>query len=596
MAQNYISIQNLKFLLFEVHKIDTLFTNPYYSEYDQESVEMMIDSAKDFADKELFPFFSEMDRLGVQFEDGKVTVHPQVYRVLNELGKSGWLNATQSFEAGGIQLPYIVAYMIETIYTAANNSAIGYSLLTAGAARLILTFGSEELKSNYASKMCEGRWQGTMALTEPEAGSSLSDITTKATRNEDGSFNISGQKIFISGGDYEAAENIVHLMLARIEGAPSGAKGISLFIVPKRRLTADRLESNDVTTAGLFHKMGQNGYVTTHLIMGEKGDCIGYLVGEENNGLKYMFQMMNTARIEVGLTGAAIASAAYYASLEYSKERSQGRKPDSKHVNQDPMPIIEHADVRRMLFAQKAMVEGSLSLLTQCALYEDLLKTTEGEEKVNYHLLLELLTPIVKTYPTEKGIESVSNGLQCLGGYGYCVDFPLEQLYRDIRITSIYEGTTGIQSLDLLGRKMIMQDGKAAKLLLNEINETLRVVKNYPNFESNTQRYQDILDEYQQVLKHLITKSTSGKVEEFLSDANLFMELSGLLVMGWQWLKQAVIAYNAIQMGSDTKFYESKIHTMKYYFAYELPKCSGLMTRLIDSEVLTIKGDKEYLL
>lgn len=596
MAQNYISIQNLKFLLFEVHKIDSLFESSCYLDCNQESVEMMIDSAKDFADKELFPFFTEMDRQGVQLENGKVSVHPQVYKVLNDLGESGWLNATQSFESGGIQLPHIVAYMVETIYTAANNSAIGYSMLTAGAARLILTFGSDELKQKYASKMCEGKWQGTMALTEPEAGSSLSDITTKAVRNDDGTFNISGQKIFISGGDYDLAENVVHLMIARIEGAPAGAKGISLFIVPKKRIVASGLEINDVTTAGLFHKMGQNGYVTTHLMMGEHDDCVGYLLGEENRGLKYMFQMMNTARIEVGLTGAAIASAAYYASLEYAQERNQGRKPDSKNADGKPVSIIEHADVRRMLFAQKAMVEGSLSLLAQCGLYEDMLKTTEGEQQANYHLLLELLTPIVKTYPTEKGIESVNNGLQCLGGYGYCVDFPLEQLYRDIRITSIYEGTTGIQSLDLLGRKMIMNEGKAAKLLLKEINETINEAKEHPEFSKHISDYQNILIDYQKVLGHLVAKAMAGKVEEFLSDANLFMELSGYLVVSWQLVKQGITASTAIDKGLATDFYQSKIHTMKYYFAYELPKCKALVTRLLDSEVLTIKEDKEYLI
>lgn len=596
MAQNYISIENLKFLLFEVHKIDSLFSSPYYSEYNQESVEMMIDSAKEFADKELFPFFTEMDRQGVQLENGKVTVHPQVYKVLNDLGESGWLNATQSYESGGIQLPHIVAYMVESIYTAANNSAIGYSMLTAGAARLILTFGSDKLKEDYASKMCEGKWQGTMALTEPEAGSSLSDITTKAIRNEDGTFKIIGQKIFISGGDYNLAENVVHLMLARIEGAPAGAKGISLFVVPKNRIAGLGLENNDVTTAGLFHKMGQNGYVTTHLMMGEYNDCVGYLLGEENNGLRYMFQMMNTARIEVGLTGAAIASAAYYASLEYANERNQGRKPDSKNASDKPISIIEHADVRRMLFAQKAMVEGSLGLLAQCALYEDMLKTTEGEEQANYHLLLELLTPIVKTYPTEKGIESVSNGLQCLGGYGYCVDFPLEQLYRDIRITSIYEGTTGIQSLDLLGRKIIMNEGKAAKLLLKEINATISEAREHSALLKYAIGYQNELADYQKVLSHLVTKAMSGKVEEFLSDANLFMELSGYIVVSWQWLKQAVVASTAIDNGIDSDFYQSKIHTMKYYFTYELPKSKGLVARLMDSEVLTIKEDKEYLI
>ncbi len=597
MANKYISIEHIKFLLYNVHNVQELFEKDYFSEYSRESVDMMIDSAKDFGDKELFPFFTEMDRQGVTYENGKVQVHPQVFKVFSELGASGWINATQPFESGGMQLPGMVANMVETIYIAANNSGIGYTMLTAGASRLITTFGNDSLIEKYATKMCEGKWQGTMALTEPQAGSSLSDITTKATRNTDSTFNISGQKIFISGGDYEGVENVVHLMLAKIEGAPIGARGISLFVVPKRRLTDAGLEPNDVTTAGVFHKMGQNGYVTAHLMMGEKDDCIGYLVGEENKGLKYMFQMMNSARIEVGATGVAIASAAYYASLEYAQERSQGRNPASKDPADEPISILKHADVRRMLFAQKAMVEGSMSLLVQCSKYEDLIKTSEGEEQQNWHLLLELLTPIVKTYPTEKGIESVSNGLQCLGGYGYCVDFPLEQHYRDIRITTLYEGTTGIQSMDLLGRKILLNEGKAVKLLFVEINKTIDQAIKYDRLKIHTKSFHDLFTEYQGVMKKLVSKAQQGKVEEFLSDANLFMELSGIVVMGWQWLKLGVASIEGINTGKESSdFYESKLQTLKYYFAYEVPKSMGLISRLMDDEVITIKGEKEYLM
>lgn len=597
MATNYISVEHIKFLLFEVHKVQELFESSYFSEYSKESCEMMLDSARDFADRELFPYFTEMDRQGVKYENGKVEVHPQVIKVLNELGTSGWINAALPFESGGMQLPHMLGYMVETIYTAANSSGIGYSMLTSGASRLILSFGNEDLKKNYAQKMCEGKWQGTMALTEPQAGSSLSDISTKAKKISNGAYIISGQKIFISGGDYEGIENVVHLMLAKIEGAPLGAKGISLFVVPKHRVGSDGLEPNDVTTAGVFHKMGQSGYVTTHLMMGEKDNCIGYLVGEENQGLKYMFQMMNTARIEVGATGVAIASAAYYASLEYANERSQGRNPTSKNPADEPVSIIGHADVRRMLFAQKAMVEGSLSLLVECGRYEDLLHTSEGEEKENYHLLLELLTPIVKTHPTEMGIESVSNGLQCLGGYGYCVDFPLEQLYRDIRITTLYEGTTGIQSIDLLGRKMIMNDGKAARLLFAEINKTIDSAIKFDSLKDCSKVLYDTFIQYQEVIQKLVGKAKEGRIEEYLSDANLFMELSGIFVIGWQWLKQGISAAQSVNNGANSSdFYQSKIHTMKYYFAYEIPKTKGLITRLMDDEILTMKGEREYLM
>ena len=597
MAENYVSVENVKFLLYDVHNLTSLFEHERFKDYDQASIDMMLDSAKDYADRELFPYLEEMDQKGCVLENGEVTIHPQVPKVFKEMGETGWINATKPFEQGGMQLPHLVHHAGGFIYTAANNSAVGYPMLTAGAANLIASFGSDELFEKYVKRMWAGEWQGTMALTEPDAGSSLSDITTSAKREEDGTFKINGQKIFISGGDYKEVENVVHLMLAKIEGAPKGAKGISLFVVPKRRIQDDgSLVANDVTTAGLFHKMGQKGYVTTHLIMGEKEDCRGYLVGAENQGLKYMFQMMNSARIEVGMTGAAIASAAYYASLEYAKERLQGRLPNSKDPVEPPTGIINHADVRRMLFFQKAVVEGSLSLILECSKLIDLKSVSGDEEKENYHLLLELLTPIAKTYPTEMGIQSVSMGLQCLGGYGFCVDFPLEQFHRDIRITTLYEGTTGIQSLDLLGRKMIMQDGKAAKLLLAEISKTLKEASSFKHSGRQAIKLQETLNGFQTVLGRLVGLAMKGETNEFLADANLFMELSGILVIGWQWIKQGIAAERGLaSKEGNSDYLESKIKTMDYYFAYELPKSSGLITRLMDEEIITIKGNNEPL-
>jgi alkylation response protein AidB-like acyl-CoA dehydrogenase len=597
MSEQYISIENLKFLLHKVHKIDDLFALDYFAEYNQEAIDMVIDAAFDFSNKELYPYFTEMDRQGTSYDGGMVTLHPQVYKVLNKLGEAGFLNATLPYEQGGIQLPYMAHYAANMIYIAANNSGIGYTGLTAGAAHLIVSFGNDELKKTFAEKMYQGIWQGTMAMTEPDAGSSLSDITTKALAIGDNVYKISGQKIFISGGDYTDAENIIHLTLARVDGAPKGTKGISLFVVPKNRVDENGvLNNNDVITAGIFHKMGQHGYVTTHLMMGEQNNCLGYLVGEENMGLMYMFQMMNAARIEVGLTGVSIASAAYYASLNYAQERRQGRHPSSKDSASEPVKIIEHADVRRMLFMQKSIVEGCASLVIECAKILDLSKSTEGEEKENNSLLLELLTPIVKAYPTEMGIQSVSNGLQCLGGYGYCQDFPLEQLYRDIRITTLYEGTTGIQSLDLLGRKMMMHEGKAAKLLMKEIFAIIDKASGLEELVKYADLLKSYVQEYQQVLGKLMALAQNGKLAEFLADANLFMELSGNLVLGWQWLKQGVIAVSELEKQPNSTFYASKVETMKYYFTYELPKCKGLMDVLINEELITLPKDEEHLI
>jgi len=598
MADQYISIDNLKFQLFDVHQIDQLTKHEYYADFDKESLGFLIDSSKDFAEKMLFPFFEEMDRDGVTFENGNVTAHPHIYKILQELGQSGWTIGTLSKAEGGMQLPHAIHNATEMVYYAANNSAVGHVALTAGAAKLISAFGTERLKRQYADKMYAGDWQGTMAMTEPQAGSSISDISTSATPQTDGTYRINGQKIFISGGDYTDTPNVVHLMLARIDGAPSGIKGVSLFVVPKKRVADDgNLSDNDVITAGVFHKMGQHAYVTTHLMMGEKNACTGYLVGEKNMGMSYMFQMMNGARIGVGAIGAAIASAAYYSSLQYAQERTQGRNPSSKDPNEEPIKIINHADVRRMLFHQKAIVEGSISLIVECSKYQDLINVTSGKEKENNELMLDILTPVVKTYPTEKGIESVNNGMQVLGGYGYCKDFPLEQLARDIRITTLYEGTTGIQSLDLLGRKMVMQDGKAAQLLFGEILKSIQTAQSFDDLKAVAKALGASVQDFQKVMTHLLAYAKKGQVELFLKDANLFMELSGHIIIGWQWLKQGTTASEMLQQSKgDAIFLESKLETMNYFYAYELPKTKSLMATLMDGNVITMPGEKELLI
>ena len=320
---NYVSVDHLKFLLREVHGIDEVLSLPRFSDYDIESIEMLLDAAQNYGDQELYPYFTEMDRLGGKFENGSITCHPQIKRVMETSGSNGYICSHFDYEDGGSQMPHMASMAASFITSAANNSAIGYVGLTSGAAGLIKSYGSQELFDTYVPKMMAGLWAGTMALTEPQAGSSLSDIVTSAKLQDDGTYHISGHKIFISGGDQQCSENIIHLTLARIEGAPAGTKGISLFVVPKKRIENGTLVPNDVTTAGEFEKMGQRGYVTTHLVFGDKDNCKGYLVGEPNQGLKYMFQMMNGARLEVGLTAAAIASAAYHASLQYAKEVSR---------------------------------------------------------------------------------------------------------------------------------------------------------------------------------------------------------------------------------------------------------------------------------
>ena len=400
------------------------------------------------------PILEEMDRNPPELEDGSIRVHADVRKILDECGKGGWITASKPVAHGGDQLPLMITDSCQYIFCAANYSAAVYPGLNAGASHLIEAFGSEALKETYLPNLHNGKWQGTMALTEPGAGSSLSDLETSAEPTDEGYHLIRGQKIFISAGDHNCVDNVVHLMLAKIQGGPPGVKGISLFVVPKfRPAQGGGLEPNDVVASGVYHKMGYRGAPITQLSMGDGNDCRGWLVGEPHKGLFYMFQMMNEARLGVGLGATAIASAAYYAALEYCRERRQGRRTGQKDPTQPQVPIIEHADIRRALLFQKAVIEGSHSLLLQGCRYADMMRVTDGEEKERCSLLLDLLTPVAKTYPSEMGILAVSQGLQCFGGSGYCDDYPLEQYYRDMRIHPIHEGTTAIHGLDILAAR-----------------------------------------------------------------------------------------------------------------------------------------------
>ncbi|MGC8604749.1 MAG: acyl-CoA dehydrogenase, partial [Desulfomonilaceae bacterium] len=422
-------------------------------------------------------------------------------------------------------------------------------------------------------------------------GSSLSDIVTQAEPTDEGYYRIRGQKIFISAGDHDGADNVIHMMIARIKGAPPGVKGISLFLVPKLRITNDgRLEPNDVTVTTVYHKLGYRGCPITQLSLGENNDCRAYLVGEPNKGLSYMFQMMNEARLGVGMQATAISTAAYYSALEYSKERPQGRKPSGKDATQPQIPIIDHSDVRRMLLFQRAVSEGSLSLIIQCCMYADLARTQDSEQGQRNTLLLDILTPVAKAYPSENGIFSVSQGLQIMGGYGYCEEFPLEQYYRDIRIHTIHEGTTGIQAMDLLGRKVMYKDGLAFRFYLEELQTTIKAAAVYKDLGLYSERLSEAMNTLRKVTLLRLDLAMKGKLEAFLADATLYLELFGIIAIAWQWLAQGVAAQKGLESNPSThdiEFYQGKIHTMRYFFHYELPKIQGLATRLTEDDFLT---------
>lgn len=601
MATPYFSKRNLHFLVHEVFRAEALTRYAYFDAHDRETFNLVLDSAASIADTLLHPYLKDVDKNQPELKNGRVTVHPKIRGFLKAMGDAGLIGAGFSFEHGGQQLPEMIHSCVGFILMAANNGMM-YTGLTSGAAHLITSFGSPELTEFYVPRMLAGDWQGTMALTEPQAGSSLSDVTTSAAPQPDGSYKIKGQKVFISAGDHDAVDNIVHLTLARIEGAPKGTKGISLFVVPKYRLDeAGNYVDNDVQSTGVYHKLGQKGVPAMHLTMGSNDNTVGYLVGEPHQGLPYMFQMMNEARIGVGMTAAAIATAAYHAALQYARERPQSRRLNEKNQLDAPQtPIINHPDVRRMLLFQKAVTEGSLSLLIETARLYDVSRVAEGEEKERAFLLLELLTPVAKTYPSEMGVQSVSQSLQTLGGYGFTEDFPVEQFYRDIRITPIYEGTTGIQAQDLLGRKMTMKGGRAPQLLFAEMEKTITEAATYDDLKPYADQLSAELKRTQEVITSLMPHAQQGDTERYLADATLFLELFGIVVVAWQWLKQAVVAKQTLltqnSQGDDLVFYEGKLHTMKFFFHYEVPKTLGLAQRLKDPEVLTIVSAKELAL
>ena len=601
MANQFYSPRDLRFHLYEVLDAERLTQFTHFQDHDRESFEMVLDAAGQISETLLKPLLTVMDRHEPQLVDGKIRVNPQMGAIIRKFGEDGWINAPFSYEEGGQQLPATIMNAATFVFGAANYSASVFPFLTTGAANLLRSFGSPELVGRFTPNMYAGRWQGTMALTEPDAGSSLSDISTSAEPTEEpGTYQIRGQKIYISAGDHDAVENVVHLMLAKIKGGPAGAKGISLFAVPQQRTVGNALVDNDVLTAGVYHKMGYKGAPIAHLMIGSNDGTIGYLVGEPHQGLRYMFQLMNEARVGVGMNAVSIGTAAYYASLEYARERPQGRHIAEKNSGHawpalPQTPIIRHADVKRMLLFQKAVLEGSLGLLLYCSYLSDVAHAGEGDQKTDAALLLDLLTPIAKSYPSEMGCLTTSAAVQILGGAGYTTDFPVEQFYREARIHPIHEGTTGIHGLDLLGRKVTMQNGRAVQLLLTEIKKALANARQHAELVPLTDQLTAALETLDTVTKHLLSLAPTNP-EAFLSDATLYLELFGIVTLAWQWLRQATVATAKLPSvpSDDTLFYNGKLMAARYFYEYELVKIHGLTKRLRSGDQVTVEMRNEW--
>lgn len=604
MPTPYFSSRDLSFHLYEVLQADKLPRFAHFQDHDRHSFNMVLDAAAQISDTLLRPLLTVMDRNEPQLVDGKIRVHPDMRAIIQRFGDDGWINAPFTYEEGGQQLPATIMNAATFIFGAANYSSSVFPFLTTGAANLIRSFGRQQLIDQFTPNMYAGRWQGTMALTEPDAGSSLSDITTSAEplASEDGAYRIRGQKIYISAGDHDACDNIIHLMLAKIKGGPAGAKGISLFVVPQKRpAETGELLDNDVLTAGVYHKMGYKGVPIAHLMVGSNEGAIGYLLGEPHQGLRYMFQMMNEARVGVGMNAVSIGTAAYYASLSYARERPQGRVISEKDPGKPQTPIIRHADVKRMLLFQKAVLEGSLGLLLQCSQYADVAHAAEGDERDRAALLLDLLTPVAKSYPSEMGCLTTSAAVQILGGAGYTTDFPVEQFYREARIHPIHEGTTGIHGLDLLGRKVTMQGGRAVHYWVEEVQKTIAEASQHDELKPLVDALTQALGQLDTVTRHLLGLMPTN-TEAALSDATLYLELFGIINIAWQWLRQANVATHRLigqnlpdaLSDDDQNFYNGKRMTARYFFEYELVKVRSLAKRLQSTNHVTVEMREEW--
>ncbi|WP_122439063.1 acyl-CoA dehydrogenase [Pseudomonas viridiflava] len=578
MSESLLSSRNLAFELYEVLDAEALIRRERFAEHSRETFDAAIGTARTIAEKFFAPHNRKADENEPRYENGAAVLIPEVKPAVDAFLEAGFLNAARDFEAGGMQLPTLLSQACFAHFQAANAGTTAYPFLTMGAANLIESFGSDEQKQRFLQPMIKGRFFGTMALTEPHAGSSLSDIRTRAEPAADGSYRLRGNKIFISGGDHNLSENIVHMVLAKLPDAPGGVKGISLFIVPKFLVNEDGSlgKRNDVLLAGLFHKMGWKGTTSTALNFGDNGECVGYLVGKPHHGLSYMFQMMNEARIGVGMGAVMLGYAGYLYSLDYARERPQGRLPDNKSPDSAPVSIIQHTDVRRMLLTQKAYVEGAFDLGLYAARLFDDAQTGETEQiRQQAHELLDLLTPIVKSWPSEFCLKANELAIQILGGHGYTREYPVEQHYRDNRLNPIHEGTHGIQSLDLLGRKLAQNGGAGLKQLVRLIADTAQRASTHSQLDHLRQPLEQLVTALQSVTVGLLTDLAQGKVNVALANSALYLKAFGHTVIGWRWLEQAIRAEEGLSRGNaaDVDFYKGKLQAARYFLTWEVPAC-----------------------
>jgi hypothetical protein len=588
MAQLIADRRDVDFVLHEQLKVEELARHERFAEFNRKAVDLIISEARNLAIKEILPTRQDGDRQGARFDGGKVFVPESFHKAWKAYIEGEWLAMTEDPDWGGQGMPRAVAMAAADYLNGANFAFMMYAGLTHGAGKLVESFGTEKLKKLFLKKMYTGQWTGTMLLTEPEAGSDVGALTTSAVKNPDGTYSITGNKIFISSGEHDLAENIIHPVLARVDGAPAGTAGISLFLVPKIWVNDDGSlgEPNDIVCTGIEEKMGIHGNATCSMALGSKGRCRGMLLGEENKGMRAMFLMMNEARLLVGSQGLACASPAYMYALAYARERVQGRHLLKALDKSAPsVPIIQHPDVRRMLMLMKVYVEGMRSLIFYVGHLEDCLHTAaDPDAKAKYQGMIDFLIPIAKGYVTDRSCEVCNLGIQVYGGYGYIREYPMEQLLRDCRITPIYEGTNGIQAMDLLGRKLGQNKGRPIMDLLGEIQAALAAAKAVPRTTPFAETVEGMLNKLGEVAMHMGAAAMSDKVLTAFAFAHPFLEVCGDVVMAWMLLWRARIAAEKLAAGAkekDALFYEGQLKSIEFFASTILPVTFGKMKAIL---------------
>jgi len=593
--------KDLQFVLFDLLHIQDLFKEERFKDWNEKAFRLIIDEARRFAEKILLPLNLDGDRIGAKFSEGRVLSVPGTREAYQDFVEGGWLTPCEDEALGGQGLPKVLKYATHELFLAANFPFMCYANLSQDAGKLIEKFGTAEQKKSYLGKLYGGQWTGTMAITETGAGSDVGAIETKAVGISDDMFSITGQKIFITNGEHDIAENIVHMVLARIEGDPPGTKGLSLFIVPKFRVNADGTlgASNDVRCIGIEHKMGLNGSPTTTMLFGEKGGCVGYLIGKAREGIQTMFHMINSSRLEVGIWGLGTASAAYQHALSYAKGRRQGACVSSA-TQGNQVEIIEHPEIRRVLLSMKAYIDGMRALLYYCGYAMDRMENGHTEAiRVKWREIIELLTPVCKAYPTEKAFEIASQAIQVHGGYGYLRDYPVEQILRDSKIACIFEGTTGIQAIDFTLRKALRRNGNALKGLLEELTHKILPAKNVPELEPYAVQLEKSAQDLANLPSHFSGRMAGVGVYYPLLKATPFLDAVGDVLLAYFLFWGALVArdkLNAIYLkrritapeehsafirkNGEAAHLSGKIESAKFFIGNILPITDGKIAAL----------------